>query len=125
VTASSGNPYTPIIGKIHSFQQDMMVSQDSISWEYKENYLVGGKNSERHGKYFRIDTGLDFTNRNFFGLFEYDWYLQVINVSNHINVMQYFYRTNTDPNTNNQVGVERRAIQMFPLIITAGVKFEF
>ena len=51
--------------------------------------------------------------------------LQVINVSNHINVMQYYYRTKTDPNTGDQVGVERRPLQMFPLIITAGLKFEF
>jgi hypothetical protein len=125
ITTSSGNPYTPIIGRIHSFYQNVMISQDSISWNYRENYLVGDKNSVRHGKYFRIDTGLDFTNRSFFDLFEYGWYLQVINVSNHINVMQYFYRTKTDPNTGDQVGVERRAFPMFPLIITAGVKFEF
>jgi len=122
VTTSSGNPFTPIMGRIYTFQQNL---RDSLNWITSDNYLVGDKNSERHGKYFRIDTGLDFTNRSFFGLFEYDWYLQVINVSNHINVMQYFYRTKTDPNTGNQVGVERRAFPMFPLIITAGVKFEF
>ena len=110
------------MGRIYTFQQNL---RDSLNWMTSENYLVGDKNSERHGKYFRIDTGLDFTNRSFFGLFEYDWYLQLINVTNHINVFQYFYRTNTDPNTGNQIGVERRPIQMFPLIITAGVKFEF
>ncbi len=122
VTTSSGNPYTPIMGRIYTFQQNL---KDSLNWITSDNYLVGDKNSERHGKYFRIDTGLDFTNRSFFGLFEYDWYLQVINVSNHNNVMQYFYRTKTDPNTGDKVGVERRAVLMFPLIITAGVKFEF
>ena len=98
---------------------------DSLNWMTNENYLVGSKNSDRHSQYFRIDAGLDFTNRSFFDIFKYDYYIQVINVSNHINVMQYFHRTKTDPDTGNQIGVQRRPIQMFPLIITAGIKFAF
>jgi len=122
LTNSSGNPYTPILGRIYKFQQTL---RDSIAWYTQENYLVGEKNSDRYGDYFRIDAGIDFTNRSFFGFFIYDWYLQIINVTNHVNVFQYFYRTKTDPNNGNQIGVERRPIQMFPLIVTLGVKFDF
>ena len=122
LTSSSGNPYTPILGRIYMFSHDV---NESINWISKDNYLVGDKNSDRYDKYFRVDAGFDFTNQSFFGLFNYDWYFQCINISNHLNVMQYYYRTKIDPNTGNQVGVERRPLQMFPLIITAGVKFEF
>ena len=38
---------------------------------------------------------------------------------------QYFHRTKTDPATGNLMGVERRPVQMFPLIVTGGIKFEF
>ena len=86
--------------------------------------MVGDKNSERYQGYFRIDTGLDFTNLRI-GQFEYDLYLQFVNVTNHINVFQYFHRTKTDPDTGNLMGVERRPVQMFPLIVTGGIKFEF
>ena len=121
MTTSSGNPYTPLLGRIYKFEQTNV----DIDWITNDSYLVGEKNSERYGKYFRIDTGLDFTNLSFFYLFDFDCYLQVINVSNHINVLQYFHRTKIDPDTGNLIGVERRPIQMFPLIVTAGIKFEF
>ena len=118
---SSGNPYTPLLGRIYTFQHNI---REEINWLSSENYLVGDKNSERYQGYFRIDTGLDFTNLRI-GQFEYDLYLQFVNVTNHINVFQYFHRTKTDPDTGNLMGVERRPVQMFPLIITGGIKFEF
>ena len=118
---SSGNPYTPLLGRIYTFQHNI---REEINWGSSENYLVGDKNSERYQGYFRIDTGLDFTNLRI-GQFEYDLYLQFVNVTNHINVFQYFHRTKTDPATGNLMGVERRPVQMFPLIITGGIKFEF
>ena len=121
ITNSSGNPYTPLLGRIYTFNQSL---SDSVNWSINENYLVGNKNSERYDRYFRIDTGLDFINRSFFGLFDYDSYIQIINLSNHINILQYFHRTKTDPNTGDMIGVERRPLQMFPLIITWGIKFE-
>ena len=61
---------------------------------------------------------------NLFGL-EYDTYWQIMNLTRHLNTLSYTYRTKTDPLTGNQLGVERRPIPMFPLILTFGIKFEF
>jgi len=46
-----------------------------------------------------------------------------MNVTNHVNILGYTYQTKTDP-TGNQMGVQRRKVGMFPLLITFGVKFE-
>jgi len=48
-----------------------------------------------------------------------------MNLTRHLNTLSYTYRTKTDPLTGNQLGVERRPIPMFPLILTFGIKFEF
>ena len=61
---------------------------------------------------------------NLFGL-EYDTYWQIMNLTRHVNILSYRYRTKTDPLSGNQLGVQRQPIPMFPLIFTFGVKFEF
>ena len=48
-----------------------------------------------------------------------------MNLTKHLNGLSDAYRTKTDPSTGNRVGVERRAVPMFPLIITFGIKFDF
>jgi len=48
-----------------------------------------------------------------------------MNVSKHLNIFTYAYQTKRDINTGDQLGVERRAVPMFPLIFTFGVKFDF
>ena len=61
---------------------------------------------------------------NLFGV-NYDTYWQIMNVTRHLNVLSYAYRTKTDPWTGNRIGVERQAVPMFPLILTFGIKFDF
>ena len=86
--------------------------------------MVGEKNTERYDEYFRIDVGMTRKGGNLFGL-EYDTYWQIMNLTRHVNILSYRYRTKTDPLTGNQLGVQRQPIPMFPLILTFGVKFEF
>ena len=121
LTQSSGNPYTKILGRVYDWEQSL--SNDSY-WYPIDSYLVGEKNTERYDDYFRIDIGMTRKGGNLFGL-EYDTYWQIMNLTRHINILSYRYRTKTDPLTGNQLGVQRQPIPMFPLIFTFGVKFEF
>ena len=47
-----------------------------------------------------------------------------MNVTKHLNAFSYAYRTKTGMN-GDQLGVERRVVPQFPLILTFGVKFDF
>ena len=121
LTQSSGNPYTKILGRVYDWEQSLY--NDSY-WYPIDSYLIGEKNTERYGDYFRVDIGMTRKGGNLFGL-EYDTYWQIMNITRHINILSYRYRTKTDPLTGNQLGVQRQPIPMFPLIFTFGVKFEF
>ena len=121
LTYSSGNPYTPILGKVYDWNQNL---NTQTYWYPYENYLVGNKNTARYDEYFRFDIGLTRKGGNLFGL-QYDTFWQVMNVTRHLNQLGYVYRTKRDLQTGNQVGVERRPLPMFPLILTFGIKFEF
>ena len=121
LTQSSGNPYTKILGRVYDWEQSLY--NDSY-WYPIDSYLVGAKNTERYDDYFRVDIGMTRKGGNLFGL-EYDTYWQIMNLTRHINILSYRYRTKTDPLTGNQLGVQRQPIPMFPLIFTFGVKFEF
>jgi hypothetical protein len=94
----------------------------NTNWYSYDSYLVGQKNSERYDEYVRFDIGLTRKHGNLFGI-EYDTYWQIMNVTNHVNTLGYTYRNKFDP-SGNQMGVERRKVGMFPLLITFGVKFE-
>ncbi|NQV15696.1 TonB-dependent receptor [bacterium] len=118
---SSGNPYTPIIGRIYDWEQYLSIGS---FWNEKGSYLVGDKNSSRYSSYFRIDLGFTSKTKELFGL-KYSKYYQLINISNHTNIMTYTYRTIIDRSNGNKLGVQRRPVPMFPLIFTFGVKFEF
>lgn len=119
VSTSTGNPYTPIIGRVYSFSHKLDTETD---WGTYDSFLVGDKNSVRYDNYVRFDIGLTRKHGNIFGL-KYDTYWQVMNVTNHVNTLGYTYRNKYDP-TGNQMGVERRKVGMFPLMLTFGVKFE-
>ena len=121
LTGSSGNPYTKILGRVYDWQQNL---DSDTYWYPVDSYIIGEKNTERYDKYFRVDIGMTRKKGNLFGL-NYDTYWQVMNVTRHLNVLSYAYRTKTDPFTGNRIGVERRAIPMFPLIVTFGIKFDF
>ncbi len=121
LTNSSGNPYTKILGRAYDWKQNL---NSNTFWYPLDSYIVGEKNTERYDDYFRIDVGMIRKGGNLFGL-EYDTFWQIMNLTRHLNILTYQYRTETDPLTGDQLGVERRATPMFPLIFTFGVKFEF
>ena len=121
LTRSSGNPYTKILGRVYDWQQNL---DSDTYWYPVDSYIIGEKNTERYDKYFRVDVGMTRKKGNLFGL-NYDTYWQIMNVTKHLNVLSYAYRTKTDPLTGNRIGVERRAVPMFPLIVTFVIKFDF
>ena len=121
LTRSSGNPYTKILGRVYDWQQNL---DSDTYWYPVDSYIIGEKNTERYDEYFRVDVGMTRKKGNLFGL-NYDTYWQIMNVTKHLNVLSYAYRTKTDPLTGNRIGVERRAVPMFPLIVTFGIKFDF
>ena len=121
ITRSSGNPYTKILGRIYDWEQNI---NRNTYWYAYDSYIVGEKNTERYDDYFRVDLGMVRKNGNLFGLV-YDTYWQIMNVTKHLNPLSYAYRTKFDRLTGNQLGVERRAIPMFPLIFTFGIKIDF
>ena len=121
ITQSSGNPFTKILGRAYDWEQNL---DSEIYWYPVDSYIVGEKNTERYDDYFRVDVGMTRKNGNLFGL-KYDTYWQIMNLSRHLNIFTYAYRTKRDINTGNQLGVERRAVPMFPLIFTFGVRFDF
>lgn len=121
LTQSSGNPYTNILGRSYDWNQNL---NSETYWVPYDSYIVGDKNTERYDQYFRVDIGMTRSSGVLFGL-EYETYWQIMNVTQHLNKFFYTYRTKRDFRTGDQVGVERRAVPMFPLIFTFGVKFEF
>ena len=120
LTRSSGNPYTKILGRVYDWEQNLY---SDTYWYPLDSYIVGEKNTERYDDYFRIDVGMTRKGGNLFGM-EYDTYWQVMNVTRHLNAFSYAYRTKTSMN-GDQLGVERRVVPQFPLILTFGIKFDF
>ena len=129
LTASSGNPYTPIKGRSYDWNQELNGARDedqaiNLEWKLSNKYLVDEKNSDRYPPYFRFDLGLTRKNRRLFK-WKYDSYFLIINITNHKNALSYTYRTNTDQSVGNRGVVERAAINTFPFMIFTGVQFEF
>ncbi|MFH1214629.1 MAG: TonB-dependent receptor [Candidatus Neomarinimicrobiota bacterium] len=132
VSYASGNPYTPILGVIQSWSEDQGYGQsywsendDDNSTEWWENniYLVGKQNSARYPAYFRWDVSFIHRKATRYGFREF--YLQVLNVTNHLNIMTYIYSQKYDDTTEGIKGVRRFGVPMFPIMPTFGVKFEF
>ena len=106
ITQSSGNPFTKILGRAYDWEQNL---DSETYWYPGDSYIVGEKNTERYDDYFRVDIGMTRKGGNLFGL-EYDTYWQIMNLTRHINILSYRYRTKTDPLTGNQLGVQRQPI---------------
>jgi hypothetical protein len=58
-----------------------------------------------------------------------EWYFQILNVSNHLNIFSYIYQNRGDYNYRTgqyeNKGVQRAGIPMFPFFPSFGVKYEF
>ena len=118
---SSGQPFTPPLGRYEKW--DSWHDAYMPSWSYYENNLVGRKNSDRLSSYFRLDIGLK-QKKQFFN-FPYERFIQLINVTNHVNPLTYQYRNKINRLTNERLGLERAPIPMFPFFLTFGYRIEF
>ena len=65
--------------------------------------------------YFRIDVNMS-RKTNFFGLWKGDLKLQIINLTNHYNVLLYNWNHQSSPS-------QVEAYSMFPFIFTFGLQF--
>ena len=120
VQASSGQPFTPPIGRYNHFE----VYHDPLGSDLYQNeqFLVGEKNADRLPIYFRLDLGLK-QKKSLFGV-PYERYLQLINVTNHVNPLSYQYRAKENRLTGEALGLERAAVPMFPFFFTVGYRIE-
>ena len=125
VTYSSGNPYTAVEGRTQVWQ-DYSSDLGNYWWE-RESFLYGEKHGERYPGYFRWD--VSFKKRKPFLNGTREWYFQILNVTNHLNVFSYLYRNHEELNRQTweyeNKGVQKFGLPMFPFFPTFGVKFEF
>ncbi len=125
LTYSSGNPYTAVIGRSENWQDNQYGVDDY--WFNQQSYLYGDRNAERYPDYFRLDMSIKKRSTWRFGTKE--WYFQVLNVTNHLNVFTYIHQTRAEYDRQAQEyinkGVQRAGIPMFPFFPTFGVKYEF
>lgn len=114
VSASSGRPYTPTIGYVYT-QNSGFGEVDTFNNPYGNlDELQGTKNSARYPMYFRTD--ISWTRKiSPFG-WNGNFKLQIINVTNHFNVLLYNWNLDDD---------KVEAIGMFPLFPSIGVEFKF
>jgi len=108
----SGQTYTPVIGKVH---QTGVQSYGSLEnpYQYFGN-IYGARNSSEYPDYFRLDLSLSRKSK-LFGL-DGDLKFQIINFTNHYNVLLYIWNHNASPS-------EVQAYSMFPIIFTMGWEF--
>jgi len=125
LTYSSGNPYTAVIGRTETWN-DGSWSLDNYWWG-SQNFLYGQKHANRYPGYFRLDVSIKHRKPFFNGYRE--WYFQILNATNHLNVFTYIYRNHGEYNPRTweyeNKGVQRFGVPMFPFFPTFGVKFEF
>jgi hypothetical protein len=123
ISYATGNPYTPILGQMQSLREDYY-GVEYFGWYTNDRLLEGDKNSVRYPAYFRAD--IAFTNRKETRYGAREWYLQILNVSNHRNILTYIYRQKSDfYGGSGGAGIERFGIPMFPFLPTFGLKLEF
>lgn len=123
ITYMSGNPYTPIMGR----KENIGFDWNDLNWN--QRYVLGDKNSERYPDYFRCDVGFSKRKETKYGARE--WYFDILNVTNHLNVLLYIHvysdrkmkglkmYKESDP------GIYRFGVPMFPFMPTFGWRIEF
>jgi len=109
-TISSGQPYTPVVGKVYDGGGD-------LDRPYAELMNIQGrKNSSRYPLYVRGDIAW-LRDISLFGV-DGRFKLQVMNFTNHYNVLMYIWEHDESPS-------KVRALSMFPIIPSFGLEFEF
>ncbi len=109
----SGQTYTPVIGKVHQSGIELYGSLEN-PYQYFGN-IYGARNSSKYPNYFRLDLSLS-RKSTLFGL-DGDLKFQIINFTNHYNVLLYNWNHNASPS-------EVQAYSMFPIIFTMGWEFK-
>ena len=108
----SGQTYTPVIGKVHQTAVQRPGAFEN-PYQFFGN-IYGARNSSKYPNYFRLD--INFSRKTkLFGL-EGDLKFQIINLTNHYNVLLYNWNHNASPST-------VQAFSMFPFICTIGWEF--
>lgn len=120
ISSSSGNPYTPILGR---YQKFIDYGYEYVGFWRDERLLVGEKNSARYPMYFRWDISFIRRKPTKHGFRE--WYIQIINVTNHMNPLIYIYDYGDGYRRDEDQSMRRLPIPMFPFIPTVGVRYEF
>ncbi len=108
-TMSSGQPYTPVVGKVFH-------GGGELNDPYSEIIdIQGRRNSSRLPLYMRGDIAWirDISPFGLKGKFR----MNILNLSNQFNVLAYIWDHNKSPS-------EVKAISMFPLLPTIGLEFE-
>ena len=110
---SSGSPYTAVTGKYRNYSIDPGTGTiEEESW----SEIYAGYNEARFPSYFRWDLSLS---KSFnIGYVKSKINLSVVNVTNHKNVMFYYYDHSTSPST-------RHEFYMLPIFPSIGVSGEF
>ena len=112
-TFGSGQTYTPVIGKVH---QGGLQAYGSLENPYSNfGNIYGVRNGARYPNYFRTDISLGRKSK-VFGL-NSELKFQVINITNHYNVLLYLWDHNASPS-------KVEAYSMFPIILTFGWEFK-
>ena len=118
---ASGQPFTAPIGVYDNWYASHNAFMPA--WYYSQGFLVGEKNAARMSSYFRLDIGLK-QKKTFFG-YNYERFIQLVNVTNHINPLTHQYRRKINRRTGETQGLQRADLPMFPFFLTFGLRIEF
>lgn len=110
-TQASGQPYTQVFGS------GEIELPSGLRWTFWDK---GELNAVRLPEYQRLDTSIARQFR--FRGWDMKAYLQIVNVTNHENVFNYFW---TDGTTHKQKPGKRTAISMLPILPSFGIDFSF
>jgi hypothetical protein len=106
-----GQPYAQVLGR------GEITLPSGLRWSFQEK---GELNAVRLPSYQRVDLALQ---RRFkFDTWDMKFNLQVINVTNHKNLFNYFW---SEGKADSQTPAKRRKISMFPILPSIGFDFSF
>jgi hypothetical protein len=110
-TEASGQPYTQVLGT------GEIELPSGIRWNFQEK---GELNGVRLPEYERLDVSMA---RQFdFGGWDMKVYLQIVNLSNHKNVFNYYW---TDGTAHKRKPGKRKELSMLPILPSLGFDFSF